>query len=73
LGVVWWRGVIITVLLALWVAITVAWGWGAGWTFGFFAAIALVRLAGVILGGTLIQQAGARYYERQLRGHHRAR
>jgi fatty acid desaturase len=61
----------IAVVLALWVAMTVAWGWAAGMTFGFAVAIVLVRMAGVILGGTLIQQAGRRYYERQLRGRRR--
>jgi hypothetical protein len=59
------------VVLALWIAITVAWGWAAGMTLGFAVAIVLVRMAGVILGGTLIQQAGRSYYERQLRGRRR--
>jgi fatty acid desaturase len=65
------RGAIIAVVLALWIAITVAWGWAAGMTLGFAVAIVLVRMAGVILGGTLIQQAGRSYYERQLRGRRR--
>ena len=34
--------------------------------------VALLRMAGVILAGPLIQQAGRSYYERQLRGHRRA-
>ncbi|MDP9285518.1 MAG: hypothetical protein M3P41_11305 [Actinomycetota bacterium] len=50
----------------------VAWGWAAGMAFGFVVVIALVRMAGVMLGGTLIQQAGRSYYERQLRGRCRA-
>jgi hypothetical protein len=66
------RGVIIAAVLALWIAMTVAWGWGAGMAFAFFVAVALVRLAGVIVGGPLIQQAGRGYYERQLRGRRRA-
>jgi hypothetical protein len=36
--------------------------------FAFFVAVALVRIAGVIVAGPLIQQAGRAYYERQLRG-----
>ena len=66
------RGVIIAAVLALWIAMTVAWGWGAGIAFAFFVAVALVRMAAVIVGGPLIQQAGRRYYERQLRGRRRA-
>jgi hypothetical protein len=65
---VWGRGAIIAAVLALSIAMTVAWGWAAGIAFGFVVAIALARMAGVILGGTLIQQAGRSYYERQLRG-----
>jgi hypothetical protein len=65
------HGAIIAAVLALWIAMTVAWGWAAGMAFGFLVAIALVRMAGVMLGGPLIQQAG-RSYERQLRGRHRA-
>jgi hypothetical protein len=66
-------GVIIAAVLALWIAaMTVAWGWGAGMAFAFFVAVALVRLAGVIVAGPLIQQAGHGYYERQLRGRRRA-
>ena len=67
------RGVIIAAVLAGWIAMTVAWGWGAGMAFAFFVAVALVRIAGVIVAGPLIQQAGRGYYERQLRGRHRAR
>lgn len=59
-------------MLVLWIAMTVAWGWAAGMDFRFVVAIALVRMAGVILGGTLIQQAGRSYYELQLRGRRRA-
>jgi hypothetical protein len=59
------------VVLALWIAMTVAWGWAAGTTVGFAVAVVLVRMAGVILGGALIQQAGRSYYER-LRGRRRA-
>jgi fatty acid desaturase len=66
------HGAIIAAVLALWIAMTVAWGWAAGMAFGFVVAIALVRMAGVMLGGTLIQQAGRSYYERQLRGRRRA-
>jgi fatty acid desaturase len=66
------RGVIIAAVLALWIAMTAAWGWGAGMAFAFFVAVALVRLAGVIVAGPLIQQAGHGYYERQLRGRRRA-
>jgi hypothetical protein len=69
---VWGRGAIIAVLLALWIAMTVAWGWAAGLAFAFVVAVALVRLAGVILAGPLIQQAGDSHYERQLRGRRRA-
>jgi hypothetical protein len=69
---VWGRGAIIAAVLVLWIAMTVAWGWAAGMDFGFVVAIALVRMAGVILGGPLIQQAGRSYYERQLRGRRRA-
>jgi hypothetical protein len=39
-------------VLALWIAMAVAWGWAAGMAFGFVVAIALVRMAGVMLGGT---------------------
>ena len=53
-------------VLAVWIAMTVAWDWAAGMTFGFAVAIVLVRMAGVILGGTLVQRAGRNYYERQL-------
>jgi hypothetical protein len=63
--------VIVVVVLALWIAMTVGWGWAAGMIFGFFVAIVLVRMAGVILGGALIQQAGRSYYERQLGGRRR--
>jgi fatty acid desaturase len=66
------RGAIIAVVLALWIAMTVVWGWAAGMTFGFAVAVVLVRMAGVILGGALIQQAGRSYYERQLGGRRRA-
>ena len=62
------RGAIIAAVLALGIAMAVAWGWAAGMAFGFVVAIALVRMAGVMLGGTLIQRAGRRHYERQLRG-----
>ena len=71
-GVVSGRGVIIAAVLALWIAMSVVWGWGAGMAFAFFVAVALVRMAGVIVGGPLIQQAGRGYYERQLRGRRRA-
>jgi uncharacterized membrane protein required for colicin V production len=47
------RGAIIAVVLALWIAMTVVWGWAAGMTFGFAVAVVLVRMAGVILGGAL--------------------
>jgi fatty acid desaturase len=66
------RGVIIAAVLAGWIAMTVAWGWGAGMAFAFFVAVALVRIAGVIVAGPLIQQAGRGYYERQLRGPQRS-
>ena len=66
--VVWGRGVIIAAIVAPWIAMTVGWGWGAGFAFAFFVAVTLVRMAGVIVGGPLIQQAGRAYYERQLRG-----
>jgi hypothetical protein len=69
---VWRRGATIAALLALWIAMTVAWGWAAGIAFGFVGAIALLRMAAVILAGPLIQQAGRSYYERQLRGRRRA-
>lgn len=69
---VWGYGLIIAAVVAVWIAMTVAWGWTAGMTFGFLGAIALVRMAGAVLGGTLIQQAGRGYYERQLRGRRRA-
>ena len=65
------RGAIIAVVLALWIAMTVAWGWAAGMTFGFAVAVVLVRMAGVILGGALIQQAGRSYYGRHLGGRRR--
>jgi hypothetical protein len=55
-------------VLAPGIAMTVAWGSGAGVAFAFFVAVALVRMAAVIVGGPLIQQAGRAYYERQLRG-----
>lgn len=71
-GAMWRRGAIIAAAFALSIAMTVAWGWAAGMAFGFAGAIALARLAGVIIGGTLIQQAGRSYYERQLRGRRRA-
>ena len=64
---------IIAAVLPLWIAVTVARGWGAGVAFAFFVAVALVRMAGVIVGGPLIQQAARGYYERQLRGRRRAR
>jgi hypothetical protein len=64
--------VITTAVLALWVAITFTWGWDAGIAYAFFVAVALVRIAGVIVAGPLIQQAGRGYYERQLRGRRRA-
>jgi fatty acid desaturase len=69
---VWGRGAIIAAVLALWIAMAVAWGWAAGMAFAFVVAIPLARMAGVMLGGTLIQQAGRSYYERQLRGRRRA-
>jgi len=69
---VWRRGAIITAVLAVWIAMTVDWGWAAGIAFVFASAVALLRMAGVILAGPLIQQAGRSYYERQLRGRHRA-
>src|SRR6266852_3124715 len=50
---------------------TVDWGWAAGIAFVFAGAIAPLRMAGVILAGPLIQQAGRSYYERQLRGRRR--
>jgi hypothetical protein len=71
-GAMWRRGAIIAAVFALSIAMTVAWGWAAGMAFGFAGAIALARMAGVIIGGTLIQQAGRSYYERQLRGRRRA-
>jgi hypothetical protein len=70
---VWRRGAIIAAVLAVWIAMTVDWGWAAGIAFMFAGAVALLRMAGVILAGPLIQQAGRSYYERQLRGRHRAR
>ncbi len=50
----WGRGAIIAAVLALSIAMTVAWGWAVGMAFGFVVAIALARMAGVLLGGTLI-------------------
>jgi hypothetical protein len=47
-------------------------GLGRSVALAFFGAVALVRMAAVIVGGPLIQQAGRRYYERQLRGRRRA-
>jgi len=69
---VWRRGAIIAAVLAVWIAMTVDWGWAAGIAFVFAGAVALLRMAGVILAGPLIQQAGRSYYERQLRGRRRA-
>jgi hypothetical protein len=69
---VWRRGVIIAAVLAVWIAMAVAWGWAAGIAFAFAGAVVLLRMAGVILAGPLIQQAGRSYYERQLRGRRRA-
>jgi fatty acid desaturase len=69
---VWRRGAIIAAVLAVWLAMTVEWGWAAGIAFAFAGAVALLRMVGVILAGPLIQQAGRSYYERQLRGRHRA-
>lgn len=66
------RGVIIAAVLAVWIAMAVAWGWAAGIAFAFAGAVALLRMAGVMLAGPLIQQAGRSYYERQLRGRRRA-
>jgi hypothetical protein len=63
---------IIAAVLALAIAMTVAWGWAAGIGFAFAGAVALLRLAGVILAGPLIEQAGRSYYERQLYGRRRA-
>jgi hypothetical protein len=65
--------VIIAAVPAVWIAMTVAWGWAAGIAFVFAGAVALLRMAGVILAGPLIQQAGRSYYERQLRGGRRER
>jgi hypothetical protein len=45
-------------VLAVWIAMTVDWGWAAGIAFMFAGAVALLRMAGVILAGPLIQQAG---------------
>ena len=64
---------IIAAILAPWIAMTVAWGWGAGVALAFFVAVVLVRMAAVIVGGPLIQQAGRAYYEQRLRGRRRAR
>jgi hypothetical protein len=55
-------------VIALWIAMTVEWGWAAGIAFVFACAVALLRMVGVILAGPHIQQAGRSYYERQLRG-----
>ena len=52
------RGAIIAAVLAVWIAMTVDWGWAAGIAFMFAGAVALLRMAGVILAGPLIQQAG---------------
>jgi len=69
---VWKRGALIAAVLALWIAVTVNWGWAAGIAFVFAGGVALLRMVGVILAGPLIQQAGRAYYERQLRGRRRA-
>jgi len=66
------HGAIIGAVFALGISVTVAWGWAAGMAVGFVVAIALVRMAGVMLAGPLIQQAGRSYYERQLMGRRRA-
>jgi len=39
-------GAIIAAVLALSIAMTVAWGWAAGMAFGFVVAIAFARMAG---------------------------
>ena len=64
----WWRGAIIGSILALWLAVGIAWGAGAAFVFGFFVLISLAWAAFVILNGRFAQRAGGWYYERQLNG-----
>ncbi len=58
-------------LLGLWLAVGVAWGWGAAGVFGFFLALAGAYAAAASLWGDLLSRAGERHHDRLLNGPHR--
>ena len=64
-----WRGAIVASVLALWLAIGIAWGSNAALVFAFPLFVGCVYAAGGRLAGRLARQAGRGYYERQLDPH----
>jgi hypothetical protein len=65
------RAILVTVVLGLWLAVSIAWGWPAAVIFGFFVFTAAVRVVWAILWGDIARRGGSWYYDRQLGGHHR--
>lgn len=61
-----WKGAYVVSVLALWLAVGIAWGPRAVLVFGFFVFVAAVFAVWSILAGRLGQAAGGWYYERQL-------
>jgi hypothetical protein len=66
-----WRSAVVALLLGLWVAASVAWGWQAAIVFGFFLGLAVVLTVGLGIGGALLTRSGARYYDHLLDGRRR--
>ena len=63
-----WQAAVVLVLLGLWTATGVAWGWRAALVYGFLLGLAVVIAVGAGIGGELLTRSGARYYERRLNG-----
>lgn len=66
-----WRGAIVGVIVAGWIALGVAWGLSAMLVFGFFLVVACALVFAAAVGGGIARRSGTKYYERQLHGRRR--
>ncbi len=52
------RATLVAVVLGLWLAVSIAWGWSAAVIFGFFVFTAAVRVVWAILWGDIARRGG---------------
>ena len=61
-----WRAGIIAALLALWLAVGIAWGGGAALVFGFFVFVSCIYALWTVVFGRMTRDAAGGYYTRQM-------